>query len=257
MPSAQPLSLPRPCRSLLWFWFALLLLSAGCATHGDRVAPIPTPDSQQSRIEVAGAKLMAVAYQDAQRAKRAFGFDARGAGLLPVMLVIDNQSGGDVAIAGSQTFLVDTQAQAWPLLSTEQANQRVRAHVEVGETVSGAGKPALLLGGAGALAGAAIGVVTGGDVAESAAKGAAIGAATGALGGGADRYRRLDREVREGMSRRNLSNQRIRPGELGYGFLFFPGKDEVRSVDHLRLALEIGGQRHIVRVPVALASRDE
>ena len=178
--SCPPASDHRP----LWFVLvlALLVLFAGCATHGDRVAPIPAPDSQQSRVELAGVKFAANSYLDADASERAFGFDARGAGLLPVMVVVDNQSAEDVRILGSQTFLIDAREQVWPLLSTEQANQRVASHVEVGETAKGAGRPALLLGAAGALAGAAIGVVTGENVAEAAGKGAVLGGTSGGLG---------------------------------------------------------------------------
>lgn len=232
----------------------LLFSLAGCSTFGDRVAPIPAPDSQQSRVEVGGVKFVANSYLDADASKRSFGFDARGAGLLPIMVVVDNQSGSDVRIRGSQTFLIDAQEQAWPLLSTEQANQRVANHVEVGETAKGAGKPGLLLGAAGALAGAAIGVVTGENVAEAAGRGAVLGGAAGALGGGFQRNQRLQGEVRDGLAQRNLRNQRINPGELGYGFLFFPGADEARSATRLRLAVEIGEQSQVIQVPTVPAA---
>lgn len=239
------------------FWsvvvLALLVLLSGCSTFGDRVAPIPAPDSQQSRVEVAGVKFVANSYLDAEASERAFGFDVRGAGLLPIMVVVDNQSGSDVQILGSQTFLIDAQEQAWPLLSARQANQRVASHVEVGETAKGAGKPALLLGAAGALAGAAIGVVTGENVAEAAGRGAVLGGAAGALGGGFQRHQRFEQDVRDGLAQRNLRNQRIKPGELGYGFLFFPGADEARSAARLRLAVEIGGQSRVIQVPTVPA----
>ena len=55
------------------------------------------------------------------------------------------------------------------------------------------------------------------------------------------------------MARRYLRNRSIKPGELGYGFLFFPGKDEAQTAARLRLAVEIGGRQHIVQIPTVPA----
>ena len=70
----------------------LAALVSGCATYGERVAPIPLPEAHANHVEVAGVKLVARPYVDKKEAKAVFGFDIRGAGLLPVRFVIDNQS---------------------------------------------------------------------------------------------------------------------------------------------------------------------
>jgi hypothetical protein len=51
----------------------------------------------------------------------------------------------------AETFLIGRQGQAWPLLSTEQAYERVNGYVDVGETVKGAAKPLGLLGATGTM----------------------------------------------------------------------------------------------------------
>jgi hypothetical protein len=67
----------------------------------------------------------------------AFGFNIRKAGLLPVRFVIDNQAQARVSVYSAQTFLLDCEGQAWPLLTSEQAYDRVKGYVEAGETVAG------------------------------------------------------------------------------------------------------------------------
>ncbi len=225
-----------------------VLLAAGCATYGERVAPVTLPESSPRHVDVAGAKVVANAFAEPAQAKKALGFDARGAGLLPVRFVLDNKSSGTVRLRPDQTFLIDDQGQAWPVLTADQAHKRVRAHVGVGETVKGAGETTVLGGAAGAVAGFAIGVLSGGDVAESIGKGAAVGASAGAIGGGASRYQSLDRQIREDLEQNSLRIQRIPQGELAYGYLFFPGKDEAESPRTLRLALEVAGQSRVVEL---------
>ncbi|KFI22775.1 hypothetical protein [Nitrosococcus oceani] len=224
----------------------LLFTLLACATYGERVAPVPFPEAQSDHVDVDGAKVVARAFANNKEANQAFGFDIRGAGLFPIRFVIDNQSPLAARVRADQTFLVDDQGQAWPLLTAEQAYQRVRSHVELGETAKGASKPAALLGAAGALAGMAIGIVTGQNIGEITAKGAAAGAAAGALYGGTKRHGELDQQIRQDLLRESLRNERIRPGELAYGYLFFPGKEEAHSAKALRLGLKLGEKSHIV-----------
>jgi hypothetical protein len=234
--------------SLLLALLALLL--AGCATYGERVAPVPLPAASTEHVDIAGAKVVASSYLEPEQAETALGFDARGAGLLPVRFVVDNGSGGPVELLPGQTFLLDDQGQAWPLLSSEQAYKRVRAHVGAGEAISGSAESGFLGGAAGAVAGAAIGILTGRNVAESMGKGAAVGGAAGAIGGGASRYQTLDAEIRRDLEQQSLRIQRIPQGELAYGYLFFPGKDEAESARALRLGLKVDGKRQVVELPL-------
>ena len=223
---------------------------AGCTTYSDRVAPVPLPTAFSQHINVQGVLLAATPYVDADQAEAAFGFDIRAAGLLPVRLVIDNQSSMGVVIQAQQTFLLDKKEQAWPLLTQQQAFRRVKDKVEIGETLIGAAKPSLLLGAAGAVAGFAIGVLTGENLGETIAKGAAVGAGAGAIYGGAMRYQAYDNEIGSDLLHHSLRNERVKPGELAYGYLFFPGKDEAKSATALRLGITVGSQSHIVAIPL-------
>lgn len=223
---------------------------AGCAGYGERVSPVPLPETDPQHVAVGGAKVLAVAYPDADAAEAALGFDARGAGLLPVRFVVDNGSEGTVRLRPKQTFLVDDEGQAWPLLTSEQAYKRVRAHVKTGETLRGTGGSAVLGGAAGAAVGFAVGILTGDNVAQTMGKGTAVGAAAGGVAGGAERYQSLDKEIRQDLARHTLDVERVASGDLAYGYLFFPGKEEAESARSLRLGLEVAGEKRVVELPL-------
>jgi len=242
MPSAQNI-ISLTCYLILIIIFTHI---QGCATYGDKVTPVPLPAEQSNSFEVRQVALFAEAYLEPKAAREAFGFDIRGAGVLPVRFVMDNQSSGNVDIRGDQTFLIDTDNQAWPLLTYDQAYQRVNRHVEMGETVKGAAKPAVLLAATGALVGAAVGVVTGDSAGEGAARGAAAGAAAGAVVGGAMRYHEIGREIREDLAHDSFDNRSINRGEIAHGFLFFPGDQEITSVKSLRVSLTIDDQPEVI-----------
>lgn len=228
----------------------LVLVLAGCATYQPKVQPIPLPAESPKAVHFDGVSLIARAYVERAAAQAAFGYDARGAGVLPVRFVIDNQSGHPVTLQTQQTFLVDTQGQAWPVLDTTRATERIRKHVEVGETAKAAGKPAFLLGLAGAVAGAAAGVLTEEGVGQSAGKGAAVGAAAGAILGGGGRYTNLGSEVSQDLAREALHTRTVPVGNLGHGLLLFPGlSGEAESAKRLRLSVKIGERVRTVQIP--------
>lgn len=235
--------------------FILILSLAGCSTYSHRVAPIDLPSESNGAVNVEGVRITAKAYLDQSVAKKRFGFDIRGAGILPVQVVIDNQSGRSVMVDPTQTFLIDQEGKAWPLLSLQEAYKRTESHVQIGETAKGTAKPAVLLGAAGALVGLAVGIVSGRDIGENVAKGAAIGATAGALSGGAAGYQSATEKVRRDLSQRSLRNKAISPGHLAHGFLLFPGKDEAKSISRLRLSLKIGDHERVVELPVQVVTQ--
>ncbi len=215
---------------------------AGC-TYRDRVAPISLPGNSNNSITVGdGLKISGYAITDPEEAKKYLGFNALKAGLLAVRVTFQNDGSQIATINPDQTFLIDSDNNAWPLLNQRQATERAEKHVDIGETVKGSAKPAFLLGAAGAVAGAAIAIVTGEDVAEAMGKGAAMGAAGGVLMGGTAAYSDTHDKVKKGMADKGLPNGAIMPGEIAYGFLFFPGTpgDEAKDAAELRLSLHLG-----------------
>ncbi|MBA3003074.1 MAG: hypothetical protein FP813_04380 [Desulfurivibrio sp.] len=227
---------------------SLLSLASGC-TYKNRVAPLNLPDVNNGGVVVGGGlKISALAFSSDDAAKQAFGFGARNAGLLPIQLTLQNDSPDKVRLNPEQTFLIDNNNRAWPILSLEKTYQRTSGHVDLGETAKGAGKPALLMGAAGALAGLAVGVVTGKNVGEAMGTGAVLGAAGGAIIGGGKSYVDSGEKIRDDLAAKTLRNEAILPHQIAYGVLFFPGMpgEEADSVKELRLSVTIGNTPQVV-----------
>ncbi len=265
-----PILIPAGRRALV----LICALLASCTTYDDRIPPVPLPALSRNHADVNGARVAAEAYADPDQAERAFGFDIRDAGLLPVRLIIDNQSTSVVMVNPQQTFLIDREGQAWPLLTGEQAYNRVASAVHVGTLVGNASRGGVWGASAGALTSFAIGLILGGglsnNLAEDAAFGsplwvemmrtlrlsnnlaehAAFGAGVGAFVGGRQDTLGLEDRIRRDLISKSLRNQRLQPGELAYGYLFFPGKDEARSASALRIGLELDGYPEVVSLPL-------
>lgn len=225
-------------RQLVFLVLTVILVFSGSCAYKERVQPVSLPGSGPDSVVIDGVGISAVAFAEKETAAGAFGFDIRGAGLLPVQVVLQNDGDRPVSLLPEQTLLVDAGNQGWPVLSLEKTYARVEKHVDVGETVAGTAKPALLLGAAGAIAGLAVGIVTGENIGAAVGKGAAIGAAAGAIGGGAKGYLSAREEIREDLSQKALENKRVQPSQIGYGMLFFPGfPEEAQTASELRLTL--------------------
>ncbi|MCJ7833678.1 MAG: hypothetical protein MUQ20_04770, partial [Deltaproteobacteria bacterium] len=156
------------------------LLLWGCSPYTRQVVPFKMPATYSNMTQVAGIQIGAMAYTHPNEAQNAFGFDIRGAGLLPVQVVMDHKGTSPIEINPTQTFLIDHQNNLWPVLDKRLAYERVARHSEMAEIGSGAVKHGFLGATAGALIGAAIGIVSGRGVGVGAARGAAVGAAAGA-----------------------------------------------------------------------------
>jgi hypothetical protein len=215
---------------------ALLFFVAACATtYKARPVPFKSPSSYPNATEVAGAMVASQAYADPKKAEEAFGFNIRGAGMLPVQVVFDNQGPHPLKINPGQTFLEDEAGNLWPILSDKLAYERATKYAQTNKIFKESAYHAFLGGAAGAVVGAAIGIVSGTNVAAAAGQGAAVGAAGGAVLGGVKGYTSDDanRAIMSDLDQKRLENRQIYSKMLAYGFLFFPG--EAPSAKQLRL----------------------
>jgi hypothetical protein len=222
-------------RTALFLW--LLLALTACTFYESREVAFRPPEQFVNVQTLGGAKVAAEAYADKKTAREAFGFDIRGAGLLPVQVVFDNQGGQRLEVVPEQTFLVDAAGGFWNLLDRKTAYQRVEASSEYGTIVKGGAEKGMWGTVAGALAGAAIGILSGQNVGEAAGMGAAAGAAGGAIFGGAQAGSSDDagRQIARDLANKDLESRIIEPGNINRGFLFFPG--EAPSAGQLRLQM--------------------
>jgi hypothetical protein len=62
--------------------------------------------------------------------------------------------------------------------------------------------------------------------------------------------REVGRKISDDFAQQSLRNRRFQAGQLAYGYLFFPGKNEATSAKELRLGLDIGEQARIVKLPL-------
>lgn len=228
-----------------------IFLLSGCATsYKAKPLPFKKPSAYPNATRVAGAVVAAKAFVNKEKAKEAFGFDIRGAGMLPVQVVFDNRGPHPIEIRPGQTFLEDREGNLWPLLSSEMAYERATKYAKTEQIFKEGAYHGFLGAAAGAVIGAAIGIVSGENVASAAGKGAAAGAAAGATVGGAKGYgsESARRAVVDDLRRKSLRNKEVDPKSLTFGFLFFPG--EAASAKELRLQLkEVDtGVVHVVRL---------
>jgi len=230
---------------------AILLFAAACATsYQAKPLPFRAPSSYSNAVDVDGAVVAAQAYADPKAAQEAFGFDVRGAGMLPIQVVFDNQGAHSLRINGEQTFLEDSEGNLWPVLPSQTAYERATKYAQTKEVFKEGAYSSLLGAAAGAVIGTAIGIVTGQGVGSALGKGAAVGAAAGATIGGVKGYHSDEarRVIVDDLNRKSLENKAVHPKSLAFGFLFFPG--EARSAKELRLQLsEVdSGRIHVLKL---------
>lgn len=220
------------------FILGVLFLAAGCGTtYKAKPLPFKAPSSYANAVEVSGATVAAQAYADREKAKEAFGFDIRGAGMLPVQVIFDNPGPHALKIVPEQTFLQDESGNLWPILEEQFAYERATKYAQTQQIFKEGAYAGFLGAAAGAIIGAAIGIVAGEGVGSAVGKGAALGAAAGATLGGTKGFASDDarREIISDLNKKSLDNKAVKAGSLAFGFIFFPG--EAPSAKLLRLQL--------------------
>ena len=223
----------------------------GCTTaYQSKPLPFKQPDAYANATEVAGARVGAQAYSDKKTAAETFGFDVIGAGMLPVMVVFDNQGVQPIQITAEQCFLEDASGNLWPVLSRKDAQERTAKFSKTKEVFKEGAYAGFLGAAAGGLVGAAIGIATGENVGAAAGKGAAVGAAAGAVLGGAKGYTQdqAGRDIQADLRAKSIESVSIEPGTLAHGLLFFPA--EAGRARELRLQVREmrGGRAYSVRL---------
>ncbi len=224
----------------------LALAFQGCATYEPKVQPFKLPEAYANVQRVDGTYVAARAWDEKEQARQAFGFDIIGAGLLPVQVSFDNRGNQTLAIVPTQTYLINRNQEYFPVLADTQAYDRISRGTRASETVKGITSGGLLGGATGALIGAAIGVAAGHSAGEYALRGLATGAGAGAIMGGISgaSERQVPLTITEDLSRRDLKNTPIRPGELAYGLILFPREAGQPQALRLQLKDQDTGQVH-------------
>ncbi len=216
----------------------LAIFAFGCTRYERQVVPFKMPAGYPNVTEIAGAQIAAKAYDTKKDAEAAFGFDILGAGVKPVQVIFDNKGNHPIEVIPDRTYFVDKENNLWPILDSRMAYDRIEKKTELGEVAPKGAKYGALAGLAGGIIGAAIGIVSGGSVGEAAMRGAAVGAAGGIAIGGAQGMDNSEARhaIREDLQSRSLQNRSVKPNEIAYGFIFFPG--ESKHAKELRLSVK-------------------
>ncbi|WP_188055543.1 glycine zipper family protein [Oryzomonas rubra] len=223
----------------------------GCVAYQSRSVPFLAPQDNATSLKVNGLSVGAEAFADPAKADDAFGFDVRSAGLLPIQLVLDNQSGQGVEVMAAQTFLIDSNNRYWKVLTQGEAIGRVDTATAGGAIGSGAGKGAMYGAAAGSILGLALGVVSGHRAGSAAITGGVLGAAGGAVIGGASKAddreerARIAGDVREKV----IEGKAIPAGSLASGFIFFPGEAQSAKALRLQIRFRSSGVQQILLLP--------
>jgi len=209
-----------------------------CTKYERQVVPFKLPSAYPNATEAADAVIATKSYDDKDEAGKAFGFDIKGAGILPVQVIFDNKGVHPLEIVPAQTFLVDEENNLWPILDANLAYDRITKKTELGKIAPEGLKYGGLAGAAGGIIGAAIGIVSGENVGDAALKGAAAGAALGLTMGGAEGLSddKVRHQIRDDLTTRSLEKRAVKPQEFAHGFIFFPG--EAKKSKELRLQLK-------------------
>jgi hypothetical protein len=236
---------------LIWPALVAALLLAGCGTsYKAQPLPFKAPTAYGNSVTVDDAVIGGRAFVAGKEAKSAFGFDVRGAGMLPVQLVFENNGKGKLEIDTSQTFLEDQEGNLWPLLTQDMAHERATKYAQTKEIAKEGAYKGFLGAAAGTIIGAAVGIVSGGDVGEAIGKGAAVGGAAGATLGGAQGYTSGDarRKIITDLRAKSLQNKAIMPETLAHGILFFPGEAQSAKLLRLKLVNPDSGASHLLQL---------
>lgn len=220
----------------------LIMVAAGllnsCSTaYKSQEVSFRYPTSYNFSQDIAGAKVAVEAFADRDRAKKAFGFDIIGAGVLPVQMVMDNTGRHGLELVADQTFLIDDQGRMWNILDSRAAYERLDKSSSFTNLAKSTGAGSAIGAAGGALLGAAVGILSGRDIAKDTLKGAAVGAAGGALVGGAKGLTsdEASAQISKDLANKALKNKPIEPGTLARGFMFFPA--EANGARQMRLQL--------------------
>jgi hypothetical protein len=216
----------------------LLLVAqlAACAAYERYSVSFRPPKDYANYQDSSGLVVGAESFSDKTHAEKAFGFDIRKAGILPVQMVVDNKSGQSVDVVSGQTFLIDGTSRYWKILSNREAVDRIKKASDSGAIASSAGKGSAWRTTALAMMDLAMQIVSGRDRDTTPVKGGGEGVTTVSGTGKAGDDKQREIKIAEDVRDKGIEGRILSANSLARGFIFFPG--EVSSVSELRLQIK-------------------
>lgn len=197
----------------------------GCATFKANVTSFRSPADYPNHVNLNGLIIACEVLNTPEASKEQFNVDLNAIGVLPVRLIVKNDSQSEAEIDRSQIFGILADGSMYNTYALHQSIDRIRGS-EIGKGMAaGAVAGAVVLG----AAGAGIGAAAGGD-SNSAGTGAAIGGTVGALSGGAAGADSIAEYIHKEMWYLDWGDKAVYPGYLLNGFIFLP-KAEYQRIE--------------------------
>lgn len=229
--------------------FVALILLGGCAPgFKSDITPIKSPSSYPTSYSKDGLQI-GFHFLTVEDQKRHFGVDMSRADVVPLRVVVRNDSKNEYYIKSDQIFGRTPGGDLYPAYRLDQSVQRVRQS-EIGRAMAAGAATGLIVGAAiGAAAGAAIGQATADSPGQGAAIGAAVGGTGGGLRGAAVAADGISRAIQKELRKVDWGSRVVYPGHIIHGFIFMkPGI----SYEALEILLHNVNERRFQRVSVGI-----
>ena len=229
------------------FCTALGLTSCG-PQFKSNITPIKSPMGYATSYELDGLQI-GFDVLTAEQQTAHFGVDMTRADVVPIRIVVRNDSEDEYYIQAAQVFGRTPNGDLYPAYRLDQSIDRIRKS-EVGKAMASGAVAGLIIGAAvGAAAGAAIGQATSDSAGQGAAIGAAIGGTSAGISGAAAGADSTSRTIKSELRKVDWGNRVVYPAHIEHGFLFM--KAGV-AYDALEVLLYNVNKRKNTRISVTL-----
>lgn len=204
--------------------FGVLLLAAGCAPEFQpQITPIKDPSAYRITHSEDGLSV-GFHFLSVEEQKEHFGVDMSRADVVPVRVVVRNDSRREYFLDAGQVFGRTSSGDLYPVYRLDQSIERIRRS-EVGRSMAKGAAAGIAVGIlVGAASGAAVGGLSGGSGTDGAQVGAAGGAVVGGISGAGVSADATSQAIKRELRKVDWGSRVVYPGRLEHGFLFMkPG----------------------------------
>ncbi len=226
---------------------AICLASCGPQFQSN-VTPIKSPTAYAASYDLDGLQIGFDVLTVEQQIEH-FGVDMTKADVVPIRVVVRNDSEDEYYIQAEQIFGRTANADLYPGYRLDQSIDRIRQS-KIGKAMASGAAAGLIIGAAvGAAAGAAIGQATSDSAGQGAAIGAAVGGPLGGVSGAAAGADQTSRAIKSELRKVDWGNRVVYPAHIEHGFLFM--KSGV-AYDALEVLLYNVNKRKNTRISVTV-----
>lgn len=206
---------------------------SGCAPQfQSNITPIKSPMSYAASYEHDGLQIGFHVLSPSEQVEH-FGVDMTRADVVPIRVVVRNDSDDEFYIQAEQVFGRTSSGDLYPAYRLDQSIERVRQS-EIGRAMVRGAIAGVIVGAAiGAAAGAAIGEAAADSPGGGAAIGAAAAGTSGGLTGAGASADATTRAIKKELRKVDWGNRVVYPARIEHGFLFMKPGVEYEALEVL------------------------